>query len=550
MALATVQIPILPPIAAPGAGANAPGVAFDAARCEIAARSGVAFPAGYIPHAHVAGLSAYVSGHGTVGDKARELVRKAPAIQAAGLHVAPMYMLAEGFFRNFRQTSGHGIPLWGNMSPQECKRVWHEELTAEQRAIITMICALFRPFPLAARSSAAGDARGSGQYLSEFTMNAPKELFNAISAVFSNSFGAQQQLFRKLAGIDEGMAVFIQPVVGQRWRWTLRDGCFGPILSGVAYTSGARGEPFLKAEYGLAGAVSSSESELITYGAAEAYDWSLKRYVDGENAQLDPEAARSKLLGNPYSPELFTLRVFDDSGMLLEMEHFLFGDIVAGGRLRDLSFQPFFSGLQTLETMLGARHYVEFALTLPASGPRWWITQIAEVNRKADSVVFEDQRNALLACRDVTGAGERVCDGAVICESLDDLETLFRWNAARSDYLLLFASDLIQSSWNERPLSLEHFSNASVLIDLNTRQHAFSLAEHFHGVADMTGKFLALLSRNDEIAPQVEWFKDHARREDGLLIYDRKLRVKASEQQDRLVVYGMEAGDEDDNRRA
>ncbi len=505
--------------------------------------SGVAYPECYIPHRRISGCDALVSGQRTVGDKARELERKHRVITEAGFRVAPMYMLAEGFFDAFFRANGLGRDL-RSVRPSEdfWDHILQGRFTTEQHAIIDMISGMFNPRPLAVRSSAAGDSRGTNTYATGFTKNTPARLERTIREVLASYFTEKAQIFRRLSRSGEEMGIFIQPVIGQ-WLDKSRED-FAPVLSGYGYTTGPGGEPVIYIEWGLSGAVSSDSAECIPQRVIEGWKWSLKRYVETENSRLGESALRSNLLGfAPPWGDIVSIAVLSRPGYGVHENH-LCPEAFFGSRYADFSLEPLFSGLTRLEARLGSRQYVEFAITVPPAGPQCWITQVAEVSEKTDWVVFEDSKNALFACDQVTGAGERICDGAVICDVGDDgrraLEALRRYNRGHENYLLFFSGQFL----TDNLLDLTHFSNAPVLIDMNDYPHTGPISGHFRGLADVLGKFLARLKRDSELGRGIQWLRDQSRREDGLFVYDGKLRAKAREsekkEKGRLVVYKVE----------
>src|SRR5687767_1708850 len=159
-----------------------------------------------------------IIGKGNIGDKAKQLIEKHQAIYEAGFHTPKGFVLAEGFLD----------PL--------IDRVRSGSFRHQQLEVINSICQTFGDSPLVVRSSAAGDARGTGIYQTVFTPNQPLRVQQAILEVVGSYLTESAESFRKDAQTGEGLGVIIQPLVGQE----LREQTFGPIFSGFGYSSTSR----------------------------------------------------------------------------------------------------------------------------------------------------------------------------------------------------------------------------------------------------------------------------------------------------------------------
>ena len=141
------------------------------------------------------------------------------------------------------------------------------------------------------RSSAEGDARGTGTYKSAYTENGLPIVRKTLQNVLSSYFSQDAIAFRRDANTGEGFAIIIEPMIGQK----IDNWCFAPVLSGFGYTSTSRGEGYISAVPGLGGGVESKDIEKITklvryhlfyYNVDEVTESSVRRLV----RQVGPES--------------------------------------------------------------------------------------------------------------------------------------------------------------------------------------------------------------------------------------------------------------------
>ena len=107
-----------------------------------------------------------IIGRGNVGEKASQLIEKTPLLRELGFRTPPRTILAEGFFDGFFQRNELGTTLLDvPQDPQVVDSIRRGSFPEEDFRTIASIVDKYSPNPLAIRSSAAGDSRGTGVYI-------------------------------------------------------------------------------------------------------------------------------------------------------------------------------------------------------------------------------------------------------------------------------------------------------------------------------------------------------------------------------------------------
>ena len=503
-----------------------------------------------------------VIGRGEIGDKIRQLIAKTPHLLDIRYHSTQRTALAEDFHDGFFQRNGLGrnlrdVSLIDNLE----ERIRRGSLTQKQFQTIQQITDSYGNRPLAVRSSAEGDARGTGTYTSTFTNNHPSTLRRAVQEVLASYFSEDAIAFRRDAGTGEGFGILIEPIIGQDI-----DGDFAPVLSGFGYTSTSRGEGYINIVPGLGGGVSSRNGERITLSALKEYDGNLIQFLCGElmEMQLGQKTTRRSsllrtdmhsILHHTFAGDAFHTRRRNKG--FVGRTHFHLKYAGLGEAFEKLNLNPFFEMMQEMEEHFGKPQYFEWAMTLEQEGPRYWITQIADVNKKLDILDFGNIENILFNAHTVTGTQELVCPQMVTCTSPKDIESLYRFNQHNKGYALLFSAMLTASALplknlaasgidpayaailpSYSKLTYKDFSNASVFLEEQDQAHVGDPVAHLGGQLELTGKLVGVL--DEDAAPQ--WKKYHARVKeiDGLKVYQGKVRVIGSEKQNRMIIAALD----------
>jgi hypothetical protein len=483
-----------------------------------------------------------VIGGGPIGAKAEELKAKTWAIEAAGFVPNPRVVLAMGFFEGFRERNGIEAALARGDSPERLSELVAETPFAgpELKAIRRLV-KLFRRnipgVPIAVRSSAHGDCRGTGIYESDFCFNFRNEekmigrLIRAIKSVLMSEFSESAIAFRKDMGLQGGMAVIIEPVFGQfvesRLDYSAKsETMFGPYYSGIAYTSTIAGPGYVQFVAGL-------PTCAVRGGGFVAME-------KDESAREEDSFGERAFCKSLWGDERRVYLAFDEVHRWKEGEWLKNGRIVCRHARRDgaVGAKELFRRLRKLEHLLGGKQYVEWAARKRVGRePEFGILQIAGINPKTDFCEFIESERILLKSNYVIGSGQRDCEGVVLVMNPDEIPLLGQYNRNHRGYAVVYHGRLISSSWHRERLEYSDINNASALIELAGQQHVGSLASHFGGMADLTGKLLMATSDvRSDLLHKIEACGGCVDAPLGLNAYAARVRVTASERRQKGIV--------------
>ena len=231
-----------------------------------------------------------IIGKGNIGEKARQLLEKTPKLKSIGFTIPHRTLLAEGFLDRLLQHNDIAPTLKEvEASPQVISKITSGNFPDEARATLQRISHSYGNIPLMVRSSAEGDARGTGTYTSELTENKPELVGKALQKVLVSYFSESAIAFRRDAQTGEGFGVMIEPVVGQHITQTedvTSFEYFAPILSGFGYTSTSRGEGYVNAVPGLGGGVDTRNGERLDRKKLEPFNGNLDRYLHEQTQSM------------------------------------------------------------------------------------------------------------------------------------------------------------------------------------------------------------------------------------------------------------------------
>lgn len=489
-----------------------------------------------------------VIGEGSIGEKASQLVDKTPLLRGLGFHTPPRKILAEGLFDDFFQRNNLGENL---RSVGDTLNVVHivrnGHMSLGQFQTLATIGESLDSRALVVRSSGEGDARGTGIYVSEFAENNPGRIRKAVQAVLAGYFSESALAFRRDAKTGEGFGIIIEPLVGQDY-----GSVTAPVVSGFGYTSTSRGEGYINVVPGIGGGVETRDGEIIKREDLAQYG-SLQDYITGNSALMGAGfilQRRSALLGTSSDLGRFRSegKVFICSNRhmpaRLITESFDFDNPIRQG-FRSIDLKQLFQMMDGLEQALGKAQYLEWA-ALVDPDPKYWILQIADVDKKLDILDFADFGRILYQGRSVAGSGTRDCSKIVFCDMGYQLSDLEEFNRNNRDYVLFYSGNLTTKG----PASLgnmeyKHCSNAAVLIEEIIGLHMQSPLAHLQGLMDMTGKLFALFEPFG-VSPETarhsrdEIIERYGAKEGELMVLNGRFKVVASERQERLVIYAQE----------
>ena len=487
-----------------------------------------------------------IIGEGNLGEKARQLKDKTPSLKEIGFQVPHRTILAEGFFDGFLQRNGIGSRLsevGGDVSV--ATRVLRGNLSAGDYSTLQDISVGYGSAPLMVRSSAEGDARGTGTYQSELVENKPGFIRKGLQRVLASYFSESAVDFRRDAQTGEGFGVIVEPVVGQALTKTYEYGghtteFFAPVLSGFGYTSTLKGEGYVNAVLGLGGGVDNNDGLKIGRTDIEAVKGDLSEHMlnqrDSERWHDPWERDKPQLLRRDGTGKAYHHPTkYQRRGSTYHQDM----DLRKNEDFQNLNVLPLFEMMAQMEGAFGSPQYFEWAMTLENSAAKFWMLQVADVNKRADHMEFVDYGEVLFMAHTVTGTGIKDITKIANCWNPDDIEALNRFNQNNTDYALLYSSRLTTSFGvgRMRKLGYADFSNASVFLEIQDAQHVGSPVAHLGGQLDVTGKLFGVVDYEADVPPNWREFQAGEKIEDGIKVYEGQVKVVASEKQDKLIVY-------------
>lgn len=494
-----------------------------------------------------------IIGDGEIGSKASQLIEKTPTLQTLGFHTPKRTILAEGFFSDFFQKSGLETNLRDVSANADIEAVIkNSSFSSEQLETLQTICRSYGDKPLVIRSSAKGDARGTGTYKSVFVNNDITDFDQGLKQVLASYFSPDAIAFRKDAATGEGFGVIIEPVIGHNF-----EGEIAPILSGFGYTSTSRGEGYLTIVPGLGCAVESRDGEQITKSQIEKHNGILGKYLSSERyamvsglkslksstlLQLDQDHRKNHL----FSDNCYSGKVFDPDSCFYKTPKIIDTSIYYPDdfqkAIHNLDLNPVFLSMEKMEQTFKKPQYFEWAMTAENGKPVFWIIQIADVEKKLDLMDFENSGDVMFMGHSVIGTGIKEASKIIVCYSPYDLDLLNRFNKNNKDYVLIFSSELItlNGKAGKERLNYEDFSNASVILELQDEKiHQGSPLSHFGGQLDMTGKLFGVYDDDSKIYSPWDLYEGvgQSEQEDGLRFYEGNFKIKCSEKENKIVIY-------------
>ncbi len=475
-----------------------------------------------------------IIGKGNIGDKARQLINKTPKLKEIGFHVPIRTVLAEDFFDGFFQRNNLGETLSSADSDMNLElMVKTGSFTKEQFEALQNVRLSYGTMPLAVRSSAEGDSMGTGIYKSEFCKNETDPFKKAVKNVLASYFSLDAISFRRDAKTGKGFAINVEPIVGQRFMSS-----FGPMFSGFGYTSTSKGKGYISVVPGLGGGVNRRDGEILTREIMNEFNGNLHEYLIDCVDNKFRKIKRKSALVDFDSIDFFRGRFYGDAfyhndvaPVSLDFSDELKKDY------RKLSMVPLFDMMKKMEDIFGKAQYFEWALTSEEGKQKFHMLQIADANKKLDTLDFEGIENLLFVGNTVTGSGVKECYTIFNCENPDDREELSEFNRHNSNYILKYAGRLVSNLLpSDYRLRYEHFSNASVFLEIPDAEHVNNPISHLTGQLDMSGKFFGVLDYDFQTDEMWDRFNS---RTNGKF-YSGKMHVHASEKQDKIVIAALD----------
>lgn len=480
-----------------------------------------------------------IVGQGNIGEKARQLMNKTPALKDIGFNVHRRTILSEGYFDRFFQRNGLGANLREVADDSSVvDRIKAGFLPFEDFAALRRTCLSYGlQVPIIIRSSAEGDARGTGTYASELSENNPQLVRKALQKVLSSYFSESAIAFRRDAKTGEGFGVIIEPVAGQEQTRIYEDGAgstkfFAPILSGFGYTSTLQGEGYISAVPGLGGGVDSKEGLQLTRKFLAEADGNLINYL--LNLRTNQWKRDKLLLRKETNGKVYAFPRYNRRGDVAYQSM----DLYRNNNFGDLNMFSVFGMMSEMETVFGKPQYFEWAMTIESGEPKYWILQIADVNKKVDNFEFGNFGQVLFMAHTVTGSGMRNCGKIVQCWNIQDIPALNLFNKENEGYVLMYSSRLTTSVNRSGNLRYADFSNAGVFLEIQDALHSSrSPVAHLGGQLELAGKLFGVLDNGAEVPPNFDEFRSGQHDEGGLSVYNGNIKVVADEKKDKMVLY-------------
>lgn len=495
----------------------------------------------------IPGRDIEIIGKGSIGEKARQLEEKTPTLKRLGFNVPRRTVLAEGFFDGFFQKNhlGENSREARKLTDAETQ-IRNGDFPIEDCNTIQKALDSYSNAPLVIRSSAEGDARGTGTYKSIFTENKAKAVNKALKQVLASYYSKDAAAFRRDSHTKEGFGIIIEPVIGQEIGKGDKK-VFAPLLSGHGYTSTSREECYINVVPGIGSGVETRGFEKLTKQILEPYNGELGKYMT-ENLRSVLEEDQKKNFTMTNTAGNHKMNVFFPSEKKLEDKEgptdkkLIFIDEA----LRPVNLNPIFDRMQRMEKAFGKPQYFEWALTTERGQQKDWILQIADADKKLGMFDFGKYGEPLIEAHTVTGSGEIESNTLVHCSNPDKIDNLRDFNEKNKEYILFYDSKIISREKNDKfrvqNLFYSDINNASVIIEVNTTPHNIAQLAHFRGQLDMTGKLVgAVQLRPGDKESKSKWddFWDLKDDESGIKVINKKVKVVASERQNRLVLYAQ-----------
>ncbi len=487
-----------------------------------------------------------VVGHGSIGEKAEQLRQKTWAFLRSGFVPNPRVVLAMGFFDGFRTRNRLTDAL-------KRERVDNEELRKLARTsqfnnteseTIYSIAKRFKGTPIAVRSSAYGDCRGTGIYESTFCVNNKTDeenaaaLSKAIRLVLTSEFSDSAIAFRKDLNLPNGLAVIIEPVFGRRFVHRYRyceesEGKhhFGPIYGGAAYTSTSAGDGYTILCGGMPTGAVSGKGLRVTQSEKEELVGIPSSRINGRNCGMASGSEMQNL--RDLSGWLFK---GDSISLEYDYDGYLSNIDVQSNSIVHKNLGWLFGRLKKLEALIGRPQYVEWAVIEENGKPKVAILQIADVDKKTDFYEFAETDRMLVKSTYVVGTGQITCNELVYVDNPDELQLLWDYNRTHNGYAVIFGGRFISSIAFGHRITYSDVNNASVLIEISDICHDSPPETHFEGLMDSTGKILMVADEiNFNLLKKLAGLKEDEYGVSGR-VYPIQVKVTASERQQKAIV--------------
>ena len=418
-----------------------------------------------------------------------------------------------------------------------------------ERKLIRQVCRDLRHHPaLMVRSSAEGEASGTGIYESCECLNSPKAIAAALRIVMASYVTKSATFFRADAKLGEGLAISIEPMVAEtatvveqyfkdeaaRASAKAERG-YAPRLAGFAHSSnllklGAEAETDLGPYSGLVKGLTKRYMTHPKTGIMVSRE-SLRSSSDEYEFDVIAEPGFEQLIIPMYNKPKSS---FDKETLFLnEKGKIKKGTIFFSGPDdmldRNVRFEEFFNKLERLEHLCKARQRVEFAMKHDNGKPAYFITQIVDAPQSRFEFRADMDSPRLVGMADsVLGNGEKSCNFLVCINGANGGAYPSGFG---EKHILLFnpGTKKIQEC---APGSYSEMRNAVALATISPEPHGDGglsiISDHLGGILHLTDKLFMKFIRFDWERFKASAEKLHEQYE-GLDIYKVPLRAIGSD---------------------
>jgi len=433
-----------------------------------------------------------------MGAKAEELMRKEKAISDAGFSTHPRIVLAMDFVEAFLKCSG----VNETMSDEQAKAaIMKADFTKDEIKQIMDAVKWFGPVSLLVRSSAYGDASGTGIYESvvlgkenQETVCETARLLEEIKKVLASHYTEGAKIFREKLALPSGIAVIIEPAFVQSMTEKFNDSSIYPAFNyescefgGIGRTSetnmhGKKEEAvYISAGLpnkvvGHGGGIRISPND-FTDGGASIRDFA-KNYLKHFNRDELLLIMKKKI------------RKAFDEGYVIGKEGIYCTNNIDCGSFSESLDDLIFNKLRKLENALGIPQYIEFGVRRIGGKSKTGCFQIADEKKASKERVELYQEGERLIWSDlVMGKGVFDSDMIAMLTSPMGAGDLYQFNLKNKGYILAYFGNFI-SRTKDCCIGIKHVSNASVLAEYIPNIDHEDLAKHWGGLSNVLGKLL------------------------------------------------------------
>ncbi len=332
------------------------------------------------------GMQVFGTEESIIGDKAGALLEYGDAIEAAGFDTPPRVVFPQEMLDEVVRANNWGESI-DSIYFSVFTNLPKTEIPASVETPIAQAASAIREkwgdVPIAVRSTAGRDARGTGVYTSHIVANEPRAIRWAFLDVLESFFTSSAREWRRLTNAPKKFAIMMEPMVGQEIAIdeTRR---MAPILSGMGYSSSYTGAGFLKKTYGIGG----GSGQKLTRMLLADYDFDAGRlFQDG-----------GILRGHPFCDVAYEN---DSDSRLITAQPSGIDHTSLHRLIQDVSYLPILSGLEMLQEATGKPMYIEWAVRRHEGRQQNFLTQIAPIEPETDIWEFGTVDSALLHMRDV-----------------------------------------------------------------------------------------------------------------------------------------------------